>query len=193
MNTPPHIVAVDPASGRKSTLMDLNPQFQNIALARVEEITWKAAHGSELKGGLYWPPDYVAGKKYPLVIQTHAWLDNRFWMDGPWTTAFAAQALAGKGFFVLQVAELTKRELLDWHIVETSKEAPMAMAAYESAIDDLDRRGLIDRNRVGIIGFSRTLWYVTYTLDPFQAPRSRRQPSRTESTSAISNIWRCRV
>ena len=38
------------------------------------------------------------------------------------------------------------------------------MALYESAIDYLDRRGLIDRNRVGIMGFSRTFWYVTYTL-----------------------------
>jgi len=164
MNTPPHMVAVDPATGRKSTLMDLNPQFQDIALARVEEITWKAGHGRELKGGLYWPADYVPGKKYPLILQTHAWLDNRFWMDGPWTTAFSAQALAGKGFFVLQIGELTKRELLDWHIVETFNEATLAMAAYESAIDDLDRKGLIDRNRIGIIGFSRTLWYVTYTL-----------------------------
>jgi len=164
MNTPPHIVAVDPASGRKSTLMDLNPQFQNIALARVEEITWKAGHGRELKGGLYWPPDYVPGKKYPLILQTHAWLDNRFWIDGPWSTAFAAQALAGKGFFVLQVGELSKSELLDFRIVGTFNEARLAMAAYDGAIDDLDRKGLIDRNRVGIIGFSRTLWYVVYTL-----------------------------
>src|SRR5260370_28121765 len=38
------------------------------------------------------------------------------------------------------------------------------MAAYEGAIDDLDHRGLIDRNRVGIIGFSRTCLYETYTL-----------------------------
>ena len=38
------------------------------------------------------------------------------------------------------------------------------MAAYESSVDYLDRKGLIDRNRVGITGFSRTYWYVTYTL-----------------------------
>lgn len=38
------------------------------------------------------------------------------------------------------------------------------MAAYEGAIDYLDRRGLIDRNRVGIIGFSRTVFKVGYTL-----------------------------
>jgi hypothetical protein len=158
MNTPPRIVALDPSSGRKSLLMDLNPQLQNLALARVEEITWKDAHGIEVKGGLYWPPEYVAGKKYPLILQTHGWYSDRFWMDGPYTTGFAAQALAGKGFFVLQLPD---PDLKIWF---TSKEAPRVMAACESAIDYLDRRGLIDRNRVGITGFSRTYWYVTYTL-----------------------------
>lgn len=158
MNTPPHIVAIAPPTGRKSLLMNLNPQFENLVLARVEEIRWKDSHGNEVKGGLYWPPDYVSGKKYPVVIQTHGWITNRFWMDGPFTTAFAAQALAGKGFFVLQ------DDSPDWRFLVTSKEAPRAMAAYEGAIDYLDRRGLIDRNRAGITGFSRTYWYVTYTL-----------------------------
>jgi len=158
MNLPPRIFAIDAPAGRKSLLMDLNPQFQHLALARVEEVTWKDAHGIELRAGLYWPPDYVAGKKYPLVIQTHAWSPAKFWMDGPWSTAFAAQALAGKGFFVLQEDDPDSR------IWETSKEAPTAMATYESAIDCLYHRGLIDTSRVGIIGFSRTYWYVTYTL-----------------------------
>ena len=158
MNTPPRIFAIDLPTSRKSLLIDLNPQFQNLALARVEEITWKDSRGNGVKGGLYWPPDYVAGKKYPLILQTHGWTPNRFWMDGPWPTAFAAQALAGKGFFVVQVPDP------DWHIHVTSEEAPRAMESYEGAIDYLDRRGLIDRNRIGITGFSRTYWYVTYTL-----------------------------
>jgi len=38
------------------------------------------------------------------------------------------------------------------------------MAAFEGAIDELDRRGLIDRDRVGIIGFSRTAFHVAFTL-----------------------------
>jgi len=101
---------------------------------------------------------YVADRKYPLIIQTHGWSSVRFWIDGPWTTAFAAQALAGKGFFVLQLPDP------DWNIFVTPKEVPAAMATYDGAIDFLDRRGLIDRGQVGIIGFSRTLWYVTYGL-----------------------------
>lgn len=158
MNIPPRIFAVDPPTGWKSLVMDLNPQFQNLVLARVEEITWKDSLGHQVKGGLYWPPDYVAGKKYPVVIQTHGWRSDKFWMDGPWPTAFAAQSLAGKGFFVVQVPDP------DWHIWVTSMEAPRAMESYDGAIDYLDRRGLIDRNRVGITGFSRTYWYVAYTL-----------------------------
>lgn len=158
MNSAPHIVAIDRPSGEKSLLMDLNPQFQNLSLARTEEITWKDSRGNEVQGGLYWPHDYVLGKKYPVILQTHGWHSDRFWIDGPWSTAFAAQALAGKGFFVLQIPDP------DWDIWVTSKEAPRAMAAYEGAIDYLDRRGLIDRNRLGITGFSRTYWYVTYTL-----------------------------
>jgi hypothetical protein len=139
--------------------MDLNPQFQGLALVRVEEVAWKTSHHHEVKAGLYWPLDYVAGKKYPLVIQTHAWSPDRFWIDGPWTTGFAAQSLAGKGFFVLQLPDPDEP-----HVSETPKEVPAAMAIYDGAIDLLDRKGLIDRDRVGITGFSRTYWYVTYTL-----------------------------
>ena len=160
MNKPPRIFATAPGAGRRSLLMDLNPQFQGLALARVEEVAWKISGHTEAKAGLYWPLDYVAGKKYPLVMQTHAWDPDRFWIDGPSTTAFAAQALAGEGFFVLQVDESPG----DLHLEDTPQEAPAAMAIYDSAIDFLDRKGLIDRDRVGITGFSRTYWYVTYAL-----------------------------
>src|SRR6266853_1510044 len=46
----------------------------------------------------------------------------------------------------------------------TPRKAPFAMTEFEGAIDYLDGRGLIDRNRVGITGFSRTFFHVAYTL-----------------------------
>jgi len=158
LNTPPQIVVVDPTTGNTSLLMDLNPQFRDLRFGKVEEVKWHSTLGNEVEGGLYWPPDYVEGKKYPLVIQTHGFTPTKFLIDGPFTTAFAAQALAGKGFFVLQDSDL------DVHFEQTSEEIRRAVGTYEGAIDYLDRRGLIDRNRVGLIGFSRTCLYVTYAL-----------------------------
>lgn len=38
------------------------------------------------------------------------------------------------------------------------------MATFEKAIDYLDKKGVIDRDRIGIIGFSRTCFYVKYML-----------------------------
>lgn len=166
LNTPPRIVAVDPTSGGKSLLMDLNPQFSDLSFGKVDEVEWKDTLGNEVKGGLYWPAGYTPGNKYPLVIQTHGWNSGKFWIDGPFTTAFAAQPLASKGFFVLQD---TSPEGRFW---DSPEEAPRAMAAYQGAIDYLDRRGLIDRDHTGLIGFSRTCFHVTYTLTHSNYPFS---------------------
>jgi dipeptidyl aminopeptidase/acylaminoacyl peptidase len=160
-NTPPKIYATDRKTQQKVLLLDLNPQFDKLRFGTVEEISWNARDGHKVGGGLYFPPDYVPGMRYPLVIQTHGFDRSRFYIDGPWSSAFAAQPLAAKGFMVLQLqapeAELGK-------VGGTSQEAPYEMAEYEGAIDYLDRRGLIDRSRVGIIGFSLTVYIVEYTL-----------------------------
>jgi len=157
LNVAPRIVAVDEQSGRKATLLDLNPQFNQLAFGKVEVVTWTGGAGRPVHGGLYLPPDYVPGRKYPLVIQTHGFDPHGFWMDGAFTSVFAAQPLAGKGIVVLQVPD-------DHSSVSTPDEAPQMVETYEKAIDYLDSKGLIEPSRVGIIGFSRTCLYVKYML-----------------------------
>ena len=163
LNTPPHLYVWDAAQKRRTLLLDLNPQFGRLLFGRVEEIRWPTKAGEEVVGGLYYPPNYQAGTRYPLVIQTHGFDKDRFWIDGPFTSAFAAQPLAGKGIVVLQVGR-SGQSLQKANVTGTPEEGPSEMAAYEGAIDELDRRGLIDRNRVGIVGFSRTAFKVGYTL-----------------------------
>ena len=63
---------------------------------------------------------------------------------------------------VLQAEKPERSAVLD-HLA-TEPEAAWRVSAYEGAIDYLDGRGLIDRSRVGIMGFSRTCWYVKYAL-----------------------------
>jgi len=163
-NTAPRIVAVNSQSHENHVLLDLNPQFRSIRLAAVQHITWKATDGHDVDGGLYRPPDYVPGKKYPLVIQTHGFNPDRFSMDGRFTTAFAAQALANKGFFVVQANEGSTDPKEGNKYFITAQWNPREMSSYEGVIDHLDNLGLIDRARVGLIGFSSTCMDVAYAM-----------------------------
>ena len=47
---------------------DLTKQF---AIARQERAEWTAPDGQRIDGSSFYPADYVAGRKYPLVVQTH--------------------------------------------------------------------------------------------------------------------------
>ena len=159
LNTSPHVIVVDPRTGHQATLLELNPQFRDLTFGNVESIRWIGGGDHEVEGGLYLPPGYTPGKKYPLVIQTHGFDPHSFWVDGPFSTAFAAQPLAAKGIMVLQVPDSH-----DWNVRGTPREAPFMMKTYEKAIDYLDRKGMIDRNRIGLIGFSQTCFAVQYML-----------------------------
>ena len=157
LNTPPNIVVSDPRTGRTAQLVDLNPQLREFKLGRVEEITFAGTQHLEVHAGLYYPPDYVPGKKYPLVVQTHGFDRHGFWIDGSFTTAFAAQALASHGILVLQVPDRH-----DWQ--GTTEEAPNMSETLERAVEYVDNLGILDRNRLGIVGFSRTGLYAYYLL-----------------------------
>lgn len=168
LNTPPKLVATDPKTKKKPTFLDLNPQFAHQTFGRVEVIQWKNRDGRPSGGQLYYPTDYAEGRRYPLVIQTHGESRERFWIDGPFSTTNAAQALANSGFFVLQMGygdrydKASVDEILK--TFDTPQEGPYFISFVESAIDQLEERGFIDRNRVGLSGFSRTVFEGEYLL-----------------------------
>src|SRR5262249_50059855 len=152
-------------------LLDLNPQFGELDFGRVETIEWEVA-GAKIIGGLYLPPDYQPGKRYPLVIQTHGFMPNEFSMDGrsEWSSGFAARPLAARGILVLQAQNFKDYQRdhdrigNDRSLGTTSGESfkNFSVLLYEAAIDLLDKKGMIDRDRVGIIGFSRTVCFVAH-------------------------------
>ena len=49
-------------------------------------------------------------------------------------------------------------------LCDTPDEGPCAVSGYESAANQLVSEGLVDPERIGIIGFSRTCFYVMETL-----------------------------
>jgi hypothetical protein len=65
LNLPPRIIAVDPQTKQRAVLLDLNQQFARLAFGDVEEMHWTDGSGNPVIGGLYLPPDYAAGERYP--------------------------------------------------------------------------------------------------------------------------------
>jgi dipeptidyl aminopeptidase/acylaminoacyl peptidase len=155
-NTPPRLFAKDLKTGKTAMLLDPNPQFKDLQFGHVEELRFEATGGAEIRAGLYYPPHYIRGSRYPLVIQTHGWNSNQFWIDGPYTTAFAAQSLAARGFVVVQVGDATD--------ISTPSEAKSTMNQLEEIISHLDTIGLINVDRIGIIAFSATGPGVAYAI-----------------------------
>jgi len=164
VNTPPRLYVSSLPIHRDTLLLDLNPQFSSLRFGIVNPIEWEATDGHTVLGGLYLPPDFQPGRRYPLVIQTHGFRPDQFSMDGrsEWSSGFAARPLAAKGIVVLQVGGAKNRD--DFKYADAVSEGPREMSAYEGAIDHLDSLGLIDRDRIGIVGFSRTVFEVAYTL-----------------------------
>ena len=139
-------------------IWDPNPQFKNIDLGLVTIYKWKDKEGRDRRGGMYKPANYKPGERYPLVIQTHGFYESRFIPSGSFPTAFAATELAASGIVVLQVADE------EACLTVTPFEGPCAVSTYESAAKQLVSEGLVDPEKIGIIGFSRTCFYVMETL-----------------------------
>lgn len=158
IDKPPVLIAS--STGRPRIIWDPNPQLANFELGEATVYRWKDSQGREFKGGLFKPSNYKAGQHYPLVIQTHGYdgFDEAVFSPSGagMPTAFAARALAAVGVLVLQVDENCP--------FVTPQEGPCAVSAYESGVDNLVSEGLVDEEKIGIIGFSRSCFYVMSAL-----------------------------
>jgi len=108
-----------------------------------------------------YPVGYRSGARYPLVIQNHGFAKERFWIDGAYSTALLRNHLRAGLCGSPGGGRRIRR--LDASSQHAEGNAPRN-GGYEAAIDLLARRGLIARERVGLIGFSRTAGLVEYTL-----------------------------
>ena len=168
LNSPPVLLARDVASGREQLAWDPNPRLmQRYRMGRVEWLD-KVMNGMRWRGRLYYPTEYVSGQRYPLVIQTHSMAGpEEFSLYGrgggspalgPGVSAYLAQPLAARGFFVLHGRA-------DARIEDASPPALKArIAATEQVVEHLVQEGRVDRNRVGLMGFSASGWEVSYAL-----------------------------
>ena len=169
--TPPEIFLFEKGVDSVALIAKLNPQFDSLSLAPMQKVDWTTSTGYEVHGFLFTPPRYVKGVRYPLVIQTKS-DEGQFVCDTGQNhyPSFAPQPIANAG-----IMYLARTVPMSWSQKDEQDhypkgypggigEAAFQTDVWDSAVKALDRRGLVDPDKVGIIGFSRTGWYTEFAL-----------------------------
>lgn len=161
------------ASPKLSKITNINDQIKNWSIARSEVISWKSKDGATIEGILHKPQGYDPTKKYPLLVVIHGgptgidyptpvpayvypivqWLNKGSLVL---RVNYRGSAGYGEAFRSLNVKNLGVGDA--WDVI--------------SGVEYLDEKGLIDRNRMGCMGWSQGGYisaFLTTTTDIFKA------------------------
>ena len=167
----PNYYLRDLASGELEQMTFFQNPFEEIAGVQKEVISYQREDGLDLNGTLYLPLDYEEGKRYPMIL----WAYPREYKD----KASAGQNTQNPNEFVYPfwgspIYWVTRGYVVldgaSFPIIGEGEEEPndsfrpQLVANAKAAIDALDERGLIDRNRVAVGGHSYGAFMVANLL-----------------------------
>jgi dipeptidyl aminopeptidase/acylaminoacyl peptidase len=137
-------------------ITDLNPNLNKRVIAKSEVIRWKGALDEEVEGILYYPHQYEAGKKYPLLLMIHggpAGADFDSWSQ---SFAYPVNLIAERGAFVLRPNYHGSSNYgLKWvESISGGKYYDLELPDIEKGVDALIARGLVDPDKLGTMGWS---------------------------------------
>lgn len=156
---PRRLVRIDPDNGALRVLYDPNPSWSSLHLPRVERLDFTDDEGNQSFAQVVFPVGYQPGRAYPLAIVQYR---ARGFLNAGTGGEAPIFPLAAQGLFVLAVdrpefdirsAQLTLNELTRQTELDGS-ETRIKRAAILYFIAQLEQRGLIDVERLGITGMS---------------------------------------
>jgi dipeptidyl aminopeptidase/acylaminoacyl peptidase len=144
-----------PALKGERLLLEPNGGFKGKPKAKTEVLKWSGALGEEVEGVLYYPHDYVEGKRYPLMLSIHGgptgWDSDAF--DENW--ASYPNLLAQKGSFVfLPNYHGSGNYGQAWAESIKGRYYELELEDITKGIDVLIRKGMVDPDRLGTMGWS---------------------------------------
>jgi len=168
------LYAVGP-NGALTRLTDVNGKlFSELELTEPEEFSYTSFDGKKIQAWVQKPPDFEAGKRYPLILNIHG---------GPhaaygYTFDHEFQWMAAKGYVVLypnpRGSSSYGREFGNIIQYEYPGDDYKDLMA---GVDELVRRGYVDEKKLGVTGGSGggvlTNWTVVHT-NRFAAAVSQR-------------------
>jgi dipeptidyl aminopeptidase/acylaminoacyl peptidase len=136
-------------------LTSLNESFRTKPRTKVEVVRWKGARDEEVEGLLHYPNDFKEGKKYPLIVLIHGGpmsADMDVWYE---TWAHPHNLLAARGAFVFRPNYHGSSHYgLGWVESIAGKYLELEPVDIEKGVDYLIGRGLIDDDKLGLMGWS---------------------------------------
>ena len=146
-------------------LTDFNGSFAAMKLGRVTHVDWVGPDGYHEDGVLTYPAGYVAGKKYPLVLQIHG---------GPnWASIEAfdtdyeglSQLFAAHGYAVFEPNYRGSDELDNAYQVAIFNDAGDGPGKDVMAgIAAVEKLGFVDTSRIGVSGWSYGGYMTTWLI-----------------------------
>jgi dipeptidyl aminopeptidase/acylaminoacyl peptidase/formylglycine-generating enzyme required for sulfatase activity len=126
------------------------------AYAKSEVIRWKGSNNEEVEGILYYPANYEAGKKYPLITAIHGGpmgSDHDLWGES-W--AYPIQLFTDRGAFVLRPNYHGSNNYgLKWaESICCGKYYDLETPDINAGVDYLIAQGKADPDRIGTMGWS---------------------------------------
>ncbi len=164
---------------------------EEFLLPRQEAIRWKGEDGVTVEGLLFYPLDYQEGRRYPLIVQTHGGPASSDKFQFGYSSNYI-QVLTAKGYFVLKpnyrgstgYGDDFLRDMVGHYFNQAHRDVM-------AGVDYLIGRGLVDRDRMGKMGWSAgghmTNKIITYT-DRFRAASSGAGASNWVSMYAQSDV-----
>lgn len=137
-------------------LTHLNPPFQEKPKAKCETVHWKGALGETVEGLLFYPLNYQAGKKYPVVVDIHggpAWHYTEQWWDYP--LYFDNNILNERGAFVFRPNYHGSAGYgLSWIESNIGRLGELEVEDINTGVDYLVNRGFANPERLAVMGWS---------------------------------------
>jgi dipeptidyl aminopeptidase/acylaminoacyl peptidase len=175
-------------------LIDVNPEFKNLALGRQYEITYTSTDGKEVGGVVILPVDYQKGKRYPLIVSIHggpAGADLLSFNEGS-----GGQVYAGAGYAMFCPNYRGSTNYGEEHRTDiVGNYFPQAYDDIMAGVDYLIAEGIVDEDKMGVMGWSAgghwSNWILTHT-DRFKAISSGAGTMNWISMYAQSDVQRNR-
>ncbi len=137
-------------------ITDLNAGLKKKTIAKTETVRWKGARGEEVEGLLYYPHNYAAGKKYPLVVMIHGGPSSVDVDSFSERMAYPHNLMAQRGAFIFKPNYHGSSQYgLKWlESIGGGNYNDLEWIDVETGVDSLIAKGLVDPDKLGVMGWS---------------------------------------